>query len=105
MAKLYPFSVRKHAHDIELRNNRVWNTLRDMESGEIEWDEKKYDTLTAHQEKVQELLDVILSSGNGYVVYLTGEQIGLAKEIVAWASGVRTESLIASGKTEWLQYC
>ena len=38
MAKLYPFSVQKHAHDIEFRKNRVWNTLRDMESGEVPWD-------------------------------------------------------------------
>lgn len=105
MAKLYPFSVQKHAHDIEFRKNRVWNTLRDMESGEVPWDDKKYDVLTAHLEEVQDLLDVILSCRNGRVVYLTGEQIGLAKEIVSWASNTRANTLIENGKHEWLQYC
>lgn len=58
--KKYPFSVQKHAHDIEFRKNRVWITLRDMESGDIQWDEKTYDMLQAHMEELEELLDAIL---------------------------------------------
>lgn len=103
--KKYPFSVQKHAHDIEYRKNKVWNTLRDMESGEIPWDDKEYDRLQDLLDQLRGLLDVVQFGGNGYVVYLTGKQIGLAKECVAWASESRANSLIAAGKAQYLKYC
>lgn len=103
--KKYPFSVQKQAHDIEFRKNRVWCILRDMESGEIQWDEQMYDSLQAHLEDLRDLLDAILFGGDGRIVYLTGKQIGLAKDCVAWASDVRANTLIANGKTEYLPYC
>ena len=45
--KRYPFSAAKHAHDIELYHNRLWNTARDMESGEIPMDKARYERITA----------------------------------------------------------
>jgi len=103
--KKYPFSVQKHAHDIEFRKNRVWCYLREMECGETPWDEGMYEGLSAHLQDLRELLDCILFDGDGRIVYLTGKQIGLAKDCIAWASGVRANTLIANGKTEWLKYC
>lgn len=103
--KKYPFSVQKHAHDIEFRKNRVWCYLREMETGDAPWDDKMYDGLQAHLEDLCELLDAVLSSRDGRIAYLTGKQIGLAKDCIAWASGVRANTLIANGKTEWLKYC
>lgn len=103
--KKYPFSVQKHAHDIEFRKNRVWLILREMESGDIPWDERQYDMLQDHMEELEALLDAVLFGGDGRIVYLTGKQIGLAKDCIAWASGVRANSLIEAGKTEWLKYC
>ena len=103
--KKYPFSVQKHAHDIEFRKNRVWNTLRDMESGDIAWDEKQYDMLLDHLDQLRDLLDAVMNSRDGRIAYLTGKQIALAKDCIAWASGVRANTLIKNGKTEWLPYC
>ena len=103
--KKYPFSVQKHAHDIEFRKNRVWCYLREMETGDAPFDKKMYDGLQAHLEDLVELLDVVMYGGDGRVVYLTGKQIGLAKDCVAWASGVRANALIENSKTEYLKYC
>lgn len=103
--KKYPFSVQKHAHDIEFRKNRVFVMIREMEMGETSWDDNMYDGLCAHFDDLTELLEAVLNSRDGRVAYLTGKQIGLAKDCVAWASGVRANSLIAAGKTEWLKYC
>ena len=103
--KLYPFSM-KHAHDIEFYRNRLFNTMRDMENGEIEFDKARYDRICdLYEGDLTELYEAVLNSRDGRVAYLTGSQIGLAKRIVAWASEQRSESLIKSGKTEYLQYC
>ena len=103
--KLYPFSAQKHAHSIEFRRNRIYNEMRDMEAGEIPWDEAKYDAMNELHEQLTDLLSEVMFSGDGRVAWLTGKQIGLAKETVAWASDSRAKSLIEAGKTEYLQYC
>lgn len=53
MAKTYYFSVRKHAHDIEFYRNRLFNTMKDMESGEIPMDKKRYDRIYAMYNALQ----------------------------------------------------
>ena len=103
--KKYPFSVQKHAHDIEYRKNKIWIAMRDMESGEIPWDENQYDKMERELDELSDLLDAVLFGGNGRIAYLTGKQIGLAKECVAWASCSRADILIENGKTEYLKYC
>lgn len=103
--KLYPFSVQKHAHDIEYRRNRLYCEMRDIETGEIEADAETLERIYEKYQAVTELLEAVLSSRNGRVAYLTGAQIGLAKECVAWASNSRANNLIKAGKTQYLQYC
>lgn len=104
--KRYPFSVSKHAHDIEYYRNHLFCTMKDMESGEIPMDSKRYDRIEEmYDGKLQELYDTVVFGGNGRVAYLTGEQIGLAKKIILWASEQRASHLIESGKTEYLHYC
>lgn len=63
----------------------------------IERMELLYDDLT-------DLLEAVLNSRDGRVAYLTGKQIGFAKECVAWAQVRGASSLISAGKTEYLQY-
>lgn len=103
--KRYPLSVQKHAHDIEFRRNRVRNIMSDMESGEIAWSGGEYDRLERGHGALTELLLAVLNSRDGRIAYLTGPQIGLAKECVTWASNIRANSLIAAGKTEYLNFC
>lgn len=104
--KLYPFSVRKHAHSIEFYYNHVKNALYAMESGETAMDGARYDRLSDFLvEELTPLYNAMFNSRDGRVVYLTGREIGLAREIVSWASERRAESIVRAGKSEYLQYC
>lgn len=106
MMKLYPFSIQKHAHSIEFYYNRVKNTMYDMESGEIPMDASRYDRLASFLEsKLLPLYTAMFDSRDGRVTYLTGEQIALAKKIVAWASERRAAHLVENEKREFLRYC
>lgn len=105
MEKKYPFSVEKHAHDIELYHNRLYNTMYEMEAGEIPMDREKYDKMSnLYYGELRELYEMMFNSRDGRVVYLTGKQIGLAKEIVVWAAETRASSLAAAGKSRYFQY-
>ena len=106
MEKTYPFSVAKHAHDIEYYHNHLYNTMRDMESGETPMDAARYDKISEmYHGELADLYEMMFNSRDGWVVYLTGKQIALAKKIVHWASESRANHLIAAGKREYLQYC
>lgn len=87
--KLYPFSVRKHAHDVEYRKNYVWCLMQDMETGYADWDEEAYEKMAALLDGLRDLLCAIYDSRDGKVAYLTGPQIALAKETVLWAAEQR----------------
>lgn len=103
--KFYPFSM-KNAHSIEYYYNHVKNTMYNMESGEIPMDSVRYNRLSGFLEnKLLPLYTAMFDSRDGKVVYLTGEQITLAKKIVAWASEQRAVHLIENGKREFLRYC
>lgn len=103
--KLYPFSVQKHAHDIEFRRNRVFCQIHDEQCGETEMSEWDYQQLINLHDRLTDLLNAVLyNSRDGKVAYLTGPQIALAKETVAWASNTRANSLIKAGKTQYLKY-
>ena len=94
MSKLYPFSVRKHAHDIELYHNRLYNTICDMQSGEIPMDAARYDKIhNMFYGPLMELYEAMFNSRDGVVVYLTGPQISLAKKVVFWAATYREERM------------
>jgi len=105
MEKTYPFS-RRRVHDIDFYRNHLFCLMCDMESGEIPMDKKQYDWIyDMYYGPLEDLSNAIYGSRNPYVVYLTGKQIGLAKQIVVWASERRASSLVEAGKLEYLQYC
>lgn len=99
--KKYPFSIAKHGHDIEFRINRIKNIRDDMRDAGTMTDE-----LEERADNVLEALYEILSYyPEGGVVWLPGKLYGIAKETAIWASETRAATLIAHGKTEYLQYC
>lgn len=91
--KLYPFSSVKHAHDIEYRRNRVKNELCDYYAGELKLSDEDFEKLHDLERKLEELLLAVLNTRDGRVCYLTGEQIGLAKECVLWAENRRARAI------------
>ena len=88
--KLYPFSLTKHAHDVDFRYNRLFNEISDIECGLTEVSREKYYMMLDLKDAIESLiLDGFSNTSDGKVCYLTGKQIGLAKECVAWASSIR----------------
>ena len=77
---------------------RTYNIIADMESGDIPWDETDYDRLTERYDALTEVLLAILGTcRDGRIAYLTGPQIGLAKEAVAWAAETRAKNMVKIG--------
>ena len=80
--------------------------MRDMEDGEIPYDEKRFDRIEEmYYGPLAELYDAVTSSRDGRVAMLTGPQIALAKQIVIWASETRAATCIEHGRLNNLQYC
>lgn len=107
MAKLYHFSLVKHAHDIEFYHNRLFNTMSDMESGEIPYDKERYDRIyDMYYGELRELQYAMMNSRDGgRTCLLTGKQYGLAQKIVVWATETRVAKCIEQGRYRDIQYC
>ena len=85
--KLYPFSMTKHAHDIEFAKNRTFNLAHDLwMAGDAEAAERMDDL---HDKYTALLCAVMDSSRDGRISWLTGPQLSLAKELVLWADNER----------------
>lgn len=52
--KLYPFSTIRNQHNFELIANICFNTMYDMEHGDIEWDDKEYERLAETRNKAEQ---------------------------------------------------
>lgn len=76
--KRYPFSLAKHAHDIELAHN--------------------YEYCHENWARVEELNDLLLkmrsnADRSGRVTWLEGRDYARAKELTGWAAGFRDECM------------
>ena len=79
--KRYPFSLRKHAHDLEFRRNRALNEWFDTE------DEQKKDR---RQPLIDALANILLYCPDYKgIIWITGKEYGLANESVQWAESNR----------------
>lgn len=98
--KLYPFNTEKNQHNFELINNICFNTMHDMEMGEIEWNEAEYDRLYETRQKAERFFCLPLP-----IAWIPWEDWKEAKEMATAAVLHRERACIEAGKTEWLQYC
>ena len=80
-SKLYPFSMSKHAHDLELARNVLYLNYIDVEGVSPKMEAWAIDR--------RERLATILLKSNGYVAWLTGEEYGFVQKVVAWAQSYR----------------
>ena len=88
--KLYPFSLVKHAHDIEFRYNRLKNTECDYFDGEIQLTNEEFDRLEAELKAVTEAYEIILNThSDGKVVWVDGQTLAILKKCVLWADNER----------------
>lgn len=86
--KLYPWNAERNAHDIFFKRNRAMNEMCDKESeGTLTDAERKF-----YQKFIDEsgiILDKCVGRDSRGIVWLTGKEIGIAKECMAWASANR----------------
>ena len=99
--KLYPFSFQKHGHDLEFRINRLYLSLRDMETHETAWDEAAYDQMVSEKGDLEEALAYC----DGPVSFIPGRLYGTVKDAVAWAGSTRADTAIEHGRYRDLMYC
>ena len=101
MAKVYPFSMKKHAHELDLVSHllAINFTYNDNAPAKLrDW---------ANETRMH-IADILaLGIGCKPIVYLTGEQIALTKSCIFWADEFRAmrqnmspEEIIMS-KPEW----
>ena len=83
--KLYPFSMRKEGHNIELAYNHMYCIVHDMYHGDREWNQKTVD--------FYEKLTEIYGKAMGCPIYwATGKEYGFLREVSAWAVCHRDEA-------------
>ena len=84
MEKMYWFSTKKHAHDIEYRRNRCFN-----EVGQLEYENKPVPKeLRKLLEDLEEIRGYLAGMGN-YPVQLPARLYGVAMDAVGWAAAAR----------------
>lgn len=76
--KLYPFSMRKYGHNIELAYNHQHNICDDMESGIIAWDNKAF-------EWMDKLSDAYANAIGSAVAWVNWETLSVLRDANAWA--------------------
>ena len=98
--KLYPFSTMKNQHNFELIRNICYNTMYDMNTGEIEMNEAEYDRLEAMMQQAEKFFCLELP-----VAWLPYEELRLAKELANLAIMHRQDACIANGRPDLVTYC
>lgn len=96
MEKMYWFSTKNHAHDVEFRFARLQNEMYEMRNGLGKWEGKKmtqtdfdmYNKMEALAEKLDEVRDYMVGAGD-VAVKLPGRLYSVAMDAVCWATTVR----------------
>lgn len=98
--KLYPFSTINNQHNFDLIHSICFNTMHDMESGDIEWNDAEYERLMDMRQKAEEFFTLPLP-----VAWLTWEDYKDAKELAETAIMHRQDACIRNGRPDLVTYC
>lgn len=76
--KRYPFSFIKNGHNVMLAYNHQWLICREMEDGERPYEQEAFDHL-------HKIVDTLERTGEGGVVWVSGEDWAFLTDLSAWA--------------------
>jgi hypothetical protein len=82
--KLYPFSLPKHAHDIELAYNAHANACHAMEMGDMPWDDSAFEALS----EIREIREYAFGSYEP-VAWVPGKIYAKLRDWTFWAQNYR----------------
>lgn len=99
--KMYPFDMLNNQHNFELISNICYNRMRDMENGEIPFDDAEYERMEALKSKAERLFCMM----NAPVTWLVGEDYRDAKELSMMAINHRMQACIENGRPDLVKYC
>lgn len=80
--KLYPFSMLKYGHNIELAYNHQWIICQEMIDGERDWDEKAFE----NRDRITEVYENAI--GNA-IYWATGKEYAILRDASVWAECYR----------------
>ena len=83
--KLYPFSMRKYGHNIELAYNTQWIICDEMDKGERQYDSKAFDW---KQQLMEAYSKAMRTDGRG-ITYVDGKTYGILNKANLWAMNYR----------------
>lgn len=97
MEKMYWFSTKNHAHDVEFRFARLQNEMYEMMNGLGKWEGHKlterdfnmYDKMEALADQLDEVRSYFAGAGDA-PVKLPGHLYAIAMDAVCWATEVRS---------------
>ena len=98
--KLYPFNTMKNQHNFDLICNICFNTMHDMDHGEVPYDADEYARLEALKEDAERFFCLDLP-----VAWLPWEDWKRAKELSDMAILHRQDACIAAGRPDLVTYC
>lgn len=98
--KLYPFSTEKNQHNFMLVANICANTMYDMMSGEIKYDNDEYIRLDDLKDKADKYFCYPLP-----VAWVPWEDLKEMKELAAMAVNHRMDACERAGRYDLLKYC
>lgn len=98
--KLYPFSTEKNQHNFGLIHDICFNTMYDMESGEVPMDKAEYERLSDLKDRAERFFCLPLP-----IAWLPWEEYRDAKEIAQMAILHRQNACIENGRPDLVAYC
>lgn len=99
-SKLYPFNTWKNQHNFGLIRNICFNTIHDMYSGEIKYDDAEIERLEAIEEKASRFFGLELP-----MAWLPWDEWKDAKELSEMATLHRQDRCIENGRPDLVTYC
>ena len=88
--KLYPFSMNKHHHSLELARNVLFLNYIDVEGVSPKMEAWARD-------RRERIAQIIMKADRHNIAWLTGEEYALAQKVISWAGSYR-----AVREDEWL---
>lgn len=99
--KMYPFDMWNNQHNFELIANICYNRMRDMEDGEIDFNQAEYDRLEALKAKADRLFGLM----TGPITWMVWDDLKDARELAMMAVNHRAAACIENGRPDLVQYC
>ena len=100
VTKLYPFGTMKHQHNFDLIHSISFNEMHDMDSGEIPYDQERYEWLQKRKEDAERFFCLPMP-----IAWISWKDWQRANELAQDAICHRQDACVANGRYDLITYC